>query len=285
MTVFERIKKHQNEFTKSQNLISDHILLNHKALAFMNSVDMAKAIGVSNPTIIRFATMLGYSGFPELQNELQKILSNELNSLDRVSWLALDNKDDYISSILQNEINNISNANKMLDRAAISEAVDLLAESEIIYVLGEQASETIAYYTAYTLSKICNNVKQLKGVGLSTFRRNKSKASKVAVVFCYSRYPRKTLEMIKLLHKMDTPIILVTDSLSFPLLSLAKIPIVSPVKYITFVDPFAVPICIANCLIVGVLNKNKDTSLINMNIFEDYVSFCDIFGKGMAPEK
>ena len=74
----ERIKNAR--MTKTERQIADFFLDNRGSLYFMTSKDIALALHVSDTSVIRLCRTLGYSGFKDLQQRLQKDLSEALDN-------------------------------------------------------------------------------------------------------------------------------------------------------------------------------------------------------------
>ena len=67
----EAIAEKVNGFTKGQHLLARFITEHCDKAAFMSSFDLAAVTGVSQSTVIRFASALGYEGYGDFQNALQ----------------------------------------------------------------------------------------------------------------------------------------------------------------------------------------------------------------------
>src|SRR5439155_11927622 len=57
----------------AQRRIAHYLLENLPEVAFLSSVDLATRVGVSQPSVTRFAAALGFSGYPELRAALRPI--------------------------------------------------------------------------------------------------------------------------------------------------------------------------------------------------------------------
>ena len=51
---------------------------------FLTAARLGKEVGVSESTTVRFATQLGYKGFPEFHRALEELVRNRLNSIQRM---------------------------------------------------------------------------------------------------------------------------------------------------------------------------------------------------------
>ena len=60
--ILHKIEKHMSSFSKGQKLIARFILENYDKAAFMPASKLGKPVQVSESTVVRFATQLGYEG-------------------------------------------------------------------------------------------------------------------------------------------------------------------------------------------------------------------------------
>ena len=59
-----RIKQNARSFSKGQRLIAKYIEEHYDKVAFMTASKLGATVGVSESTVVRFATEIGYSGYP-----------------------------------------------------------------------------------------------------------------------------------------------------------------------------------------------------------------------------
>lgn len=65
------------KYSKSHRKIADFIITNYDKAAFMTAAALGEKVGVSESTVVRFASELGFKGYPEMQKELQQMIKNE----------------------------------------------------------------------------------------------------------------------------------------------------------------------------------------------------------------
>ena len=70
--------------SKGQKLIAEYILNNYDKAAFMTAAKMGEEVGVSESTVVSFATALGYEGYPQFQRALGEMVRTKLNSSQRM---------------------------------------------------------------------------------------------------------------------------------------------------------------------------------------------------------
>ena len=72
-----------NEFTKRQRFLAEYIINFPEKIGYLSITQLAEASGVSVATIFRFCNKLGYNGYVELGEEVQKSIQFELSTLMR----------------------------------------------------------------------------------------------------------------------------------------------------------------------------------------------------------
>ena len=76
-----RIHDKMSEFSKGQRRIAKYIEEHYDKVAFMTASKLGATVGVSESTVVRFATEIGYSGYPELQRAMQEMIRSRLTSV------------------------------------------------------------------------------------------------------------------------------------------------------------------------------------------------------------
>ena len=74
--------------SKGHKKIADFIKSNYEKASFMTAASLGKAVGVSESTVVRFASNIGFDGYPELQKYLQEAVKSHLTSVQRMDVAA-----------------------------------------------------------------------------------------------------------------------------------------------------------------------------------------------------
>ena len=92
-------------FSKGQKRIASYILENYDKAAFMTASKLGKLVSVSESTVVRFASELGYDGYPSMQRALQEMIRSRLTSTQRIQ-AAGDRLagSDLLGAVLQSDI-------------------------------------------------------------------------------------------------------------------------------------------------------------------------------------
>ena len=74
----DRIRAVYDHFSPGYRKIADFLLDDYRTAAFLSASGIAQYLGVDPATVVRFAQRLGYTGYPELAEEVQALVKQEL---------------------------------------------------------------------------------------------------------------------------------------------------------------------------------------------------------------
>ena len=77
----DRIGVFYSGLSKGHKRIADFIKNNYEKASFMTAAKLGKTVGVSESTVVRFASHVGFDGYPELQKHLQELVKSHLTPL------------------------------------------------------------------------------------------------------------------------------------------------------------------------------------------------------------
>jgi DNA-binding MurR/RpiR family transcriptional regulator len=278
ITIIDKIKSLSSKLPPKQAELAEYILLHYKTAAFMTSTALGAASGSSESTVVRFAVSLGYSGFPEFQASLQELIQNELSTLDRFSVGAIQDESALYQKVFATEVEIMNRVLKELSFKSFGSAVDLLFEKERLVIVGFQGSSCLAEYAGYSLNKIRPKVNILNTWDEKTFNTlSELDGNSAAWIFAFPRYPMRTITVSKMLKESNIPIIGFTDSVMSPLASFTDILFTIPLKYTSYIDPFAAVMCMINSTVLGVAYKDAERTRTHLQRFEKYIEESSIF--------
>ena len=96
------------KFSKGQKAIADYMLSHYDKAAYMTAAKLGICVGVSESTVVRFASELGFEGYPSLQKELQIMIRNKLTSVQRIEVTKEQiGNEDMLTKVLNMDIEKI----------------------------------------------------------------------------------------------------------------------------------------------------------------------------------
>lgn len=268
MLLLEKIRENLNAYSNQQKKVALYILENYKSVAFMTTTELSLKSGASNTTINRFCVLLGFKGYSDFQSALQAILQSELTAVDRVN----ENTSiaDTLDYVFNNEADQIHKVLKSIVKKDYNNALNLLLKAGKLITVGQQASEPVALYAAYCLGKIRPNVEYLSLTSLDTVGRLQSIGENDVCLFIgMPRYPKLSLDLLKMLLARKCKIVLVTHSEFSPLIKHADVSIVLPIRYHRFTDGLSPLICLVNALALDIYKANESVGQESLSFFEE----------------
>ena len=158
------IIEQQHKLTPKARILSHYILQNPRKAVFMTTKELAETCQVSEATVVRFVSQLGYQGYGAFQQALRDFVDTELTLLDRTDLSGMNGLGtNRLSRVVFEEMENLKLFRETVDMDVLDSVVDYLEKSASIYVIGSRLSYTFAYYLGWSLTKIRQNVHIIKG--------------------------------------------------------------------------------------------------------------------------
>ena len=252
------ITKIQSElpgFSKGQKQIARFILEHYDKAAFMTASRLGVTVGVSESTVVRFATELGYDGYPHLQRALQEMIRNKLTSVQRME-VAGDRMGgrDVLQTVLHADTDMIRVTLDEIDRDAFQGAVDALMGAKRIYILGVRSSSALASFLGFYFNLLFENVTLVHTNSVSEIFEQVLRVGPGDVLFgiSFPRYSKRTLSAMKYARDRGARVIALTDSQLSPLARVADHVLLARSDMASFVDSLVAPLSVINALIVAV---------------------------------
>ena len=279
------ITKIQSElpgFSKGQKQIARFILEHYDKAAFMTASRLGVTVGVSESTVVRFATELGYDGYPHLQRALQEMIRNKLTSVQRreVAGDRMGGRD-VLQTVLHADTDMIRVTLDEIDRDAFQGAVDALMGAKRIYILGVRSSSALASFLGFYFNLLFENVTLVHTNSVSEIFEQVLRVGPGDVLFGISvpRYSKRTLSAMKYARDRGARVIALTDSQLSPLARVADHVLLARSDMASFVDSLVAPLSVINALIVAVGMSRRDEIEQTFNKLERIWEEYDVYEK------
>lgn len=129
--------------SKSAHKLASCVTADPQAVVSMSTASLASLAGVSEPTVNRFCTGLGYKGFPDFKLALAGELARRQPRIARDVEPG-DSTSLVVAKIFESTHASLTNAQQHLDLESLHRAVDLLAGAKSITLCGLGASASVA---------------------------------------------------------------------------------------------------------------------------------------------
>ncbi len=280
INILQHIKASKGKFTPQQVKIATYLLENHAKAAFFTATQLAREVGVSQPTVIRFAQMLGFPQYSMFLEAFQNLLKEELTSTDRLNLSLGDKK-----STRENDFDIVFREMRTLDRLAQSfplndfhDLVDRICQGRRVVVAGTRGSASLAQYLAYFLGKVKRHVYPVTQGSTSEYDQMLSLGQRDLVIgIAFPRYPRETVEFIRFCSNRGIQAACITDKMESPLVALSQLSLVIPITFSTIFDSYCSALCLFSMLVTEVGRRNLKESEALIGEFEALAKEVKIF--------
>jgi DNA-binding MurR/RpiR family transcriptional regulator len=265
------IQQKFSRLSKGQKLIAEYILKHYDKAAFMTAAKLGVSVDVSESTVVRFASELGFSGYPKLQKALQELIKNKLTTVQRLEISNnLISEENALKGVLKSDMENIRTTLEKIDHKAFEEVVDSIFAAKKIYIIGLRSSTALSEFLGFYLNLILDNV-NIVAYGMSDiFEQLINISDKDLVIgIGFPRYATRTIEALNYAQSKGTKVVAITDSLLSPLATKADYTLIAQSNMASFVDSLVAPLSVINALIVAVGLREKEKISTTFENLED----------------
>jgi len=278
--VLQLIKDHQGNFSPQQGKVAAYFIENYKKAAFLTATQLAREIGVSQPTVIRFSQFLGFPQYSRFLEAIQDLLKAELTSIERLRLSLGESKDAESEnfSIISKEISTLDRMANSFPHNQFKKLVRQVCVSNKVVIVGTRGSAALAQYFSYYLDKIKRNIGVICNGSTRVYDRLIGlEKTDLVVAIAFPRYPRETIEIVRFCRNQGIQIAGITDKINSPLAELADISVVIPITFSTIHDSFSSPLCLFNMVVTEVGRENRAESEALSIAFEELAKKTNMF--------
>lgn len=258
--------------SKGHKAIANYIKEYYDTAVFMTAAKIGEEIGVSESTVVRFASNLGYNGFPEFQSCLATWVKSRMNTVQKVgAKYGNSSQSQIIDSVLKGDIEKINDTLTELDPNNFEMAVDALLNAKKVYISGIRACAPLAEFLAFYLNMIRDNVVCLTTTSMSeTFEQMIRINSEDAFVgISFPRYSMRTLKAMEFASDRNSRVISITDNSHSPMCMYSTINLFARSDMVSVVDSLVAPLSVINALVVAFCLKAPEAVKENLNSLEE----------------
>ena len=164
--IAKRVREMYGRLSKGKRKLANAVLYDYDKVAYMTAARFGAYVGLSESTVVRFASELGYEGYTEFQNALVELANKRLTPNQRITLTRQHvDEPDVLKGVMEKDVLRIRQTMLGLDRDTFQKSVGDIMCAEHIYILGARSSEALAVFLSYNLSLIFDNVKCIRSSG------------------------------------------------------------------------------------------------------------------------
>lgn len=266
-----RINASYSKMSKGQRMIATYITDNFDKAVFLTAAKLGDIVGVSESTVVRFATALGYKGYPEFQKALEEMVRNKLNSLQRMEvTYGRITQSNVLESVLNSDAEKIKDTLSNIDERIFDIAVDTILNAKKIYVIGIRSCAPLASFLAFYLNLIFPDIILLNTTSSAEVFEQMIRISSddVIIGISFPRYSMRTLKALEFANSRSAKIISITDSINSPMNLYSSCNLIAKSDMASIVDSLVAPLSVINALIVSLCMRKQEDVTKNLEVLE-----------------
>jgi len=270
----DRIVRSLPQLAQNQKKAAVFILEHMDVVALLPINQVALKAGVSEATIVRFAQVLGFSGYKELKETLSTSLQNQLSPMARFRLAMAENETspDVLTLASQNVITNIQDTIQSVDPQVFSRAVDRIIAAKRIYCLGLEISSHLAQLMTFLLRLYSYDAQYLSFDYFQYLEQIAYMTDRDLLIgFSFSPYSRETIDALSLAKKRKIDSILFTDKKSAPARRWASLCFQIKTDNIMFSNSLGAIVTVINAIIIELNFKDKERTLTALANIENSI--------------
>lgn len=200
-TLMARIDGMSNQFTKTDWKIVQYIKKFTMKFIELSAQELAKEIGTSDASIIRFAQKVGYSGLNELKYTMQKEIDKSSSSVNHSDYSALLN--DY--KMLLDSLFHLTNPSD------INHTRELMLKARRIFIIGLNFNQNIAEIIAHKFMTLGLTVQALTNYDTLKLYQSLSQETDLFITISLSGNHKQLASILTDFKKNGSDILLITN--------------------------------------------------------------------------
>lgn len=261
MDVKSRIEGMSGEFTATERRLSATLLMDYPFAGLQPIQELADKTKMSSPTISRFVSKLGFSGYQEFQRQLIGELKDGQRSPVDLQKTSVPVEGAYLAGFLERAEQIVSATGNSVTDVQFDMVCNLLSDQKrSIYVIGGRMSDTLATYLSRHLRQVRGKIFHVPPdpeVWPEYLLRMRPRD--ILLVADFRRY-QKSLEILatNAQRSRNVQIILLTDQWMSPIAANATEVLAVPIDNGTLWDCYTGAMALLEAIVTRVAETNWD---------------------------
>jgi DNA-binding MurR/RpiR family transcriptional regulator len=261
MRIRDILTRKDFDLTRSETRIAQVLLNEYPTSGLGTAKSLARRAGVSDPTVIRLVTKIGFDGFADFRRQLlEEVEAGSRSPLMMMEAKRPAAKGRSVAEIYMRSVAEVveAGANATLPRL-YDRAVETIMDARgHVLVLGGRFSRFVSGMLAAHLTYFRPNIVSLSALSAETFDMLLDLDERdTLIVFDYRRYQMDVIRFAEQAADRGVSLILFTDPYRSPIAAKAKVVIVAPTEVSSPFDSLAAPVAQIEALVAHIVANDS----------------------------
>lgn len=258
--------------SKSHKKIAAFIKEHYDQAVFMTAAKIGNVLEISESTVVRFASGLGFDGYPDFQKQLAAWVKDKLNAVSKMGVkYGQSSQSELLTTVLRGDMEKINDTIEQVDPNAFETAVDSIIEAKTVYIVGIRSCEPLADFLCFYLNMIRGNVVLLRTTSVSEMFEQMIRIDEkdTLIGISFPRYSMRTLKAMEFANDRNARVIAITDSPHSPMNLYSSCNLFARSDMVSIVDSLVAPLSLINALVVALCLKRPQAVKENLEMLEE----------------
>jgi len=278
--IISQITEKYDKLSKGHKAIARFVIENYDKAAYMNVEQLSQITGVSEATVVRFSSEMGYEKYQKFQHAVWEYAKSKLTSVQRMDLTyARLNTEDILTDVLNSDVDKIRTTLSTIDHEEFEKIVDTICKAKHIYIVGLRSASYLAGLLGFYLNLVFDKVTVVSSISASEIFEQLFRVGPEDVVIgiSFPRYSKRTINALRYAKSKGVTVIGITDGALSPIKVNADYSLLARSDAESFVDSLVAPLSVINALIVALALKNKDEICKNFELLEHIWHEYDVY--------
>ena len=263
-TTTECIHSKYESMSRGQQRLADFVLQNAPEVAMMSSAELASAMQMSESSVVRFAQLLGYQGYPSMRQQLQSEVLSQFRSSERVAAMVHSQSPEGgpLATIVGETNRHLQQLLLNVSEAQVAEAVDRILRAGKVILFGDGAPASLTVLADFWLSRLGCDTVRVNQTGRRLFDQIfQAGAGDLAIVLAFRSVNREAMAVLEHLNAQGGEAILITDLVNSRMHPLATQVFLVQRGPMDAFRPLGAALALVDALILGVMLAKGDDAV------------------------
>lgn len=257
MSIRDQIEAASDSLTQSERKLATTLLSDYPYAGLISIQELAARSEVSAPSISRFVTKIGLTGYPDMQRKLVSEMREGQQSPVDLHATSERIEGGYLSGFLRRAATQMQSADEAVTEDQFARVCDLLNDRKRdVYAVGGRISDTIALILSFHLRQSRENVFHIpRDPDVWPEYLLRMKRGDVLFVVDFRRYQRNVVKLAEQARARRAKVILMTDKGLSPARRFASEVIAVPIDTGTVWDSYSTALAVTEAIVTRIAEE------------------------------